>query len=730
MRSIKIFRSTSLFIFITLLTVTNVRAHMAVRDDEDDYDEQARVVRISLLRGDVSLKRAGSKKWERATLNFPLVEGDRLATGSDSRVEIQIDAYNFVHLGEYSVLDVVTLRDEGIALSLAEGTASVRLARFDRDREYFEVDAPKTTMAAQQRGLYRLDVARSGSVRVTVRDGGRARIYSETSGFTLRDGRSAELVYEGSDAGDWELTSARDFDEWDRWVNDRERYLAARLRYEQRDRYYDRHVWGAEELDVYGDWVHTTNYGWVWRPHVTVINNYHNWAPYRYGRWTWCPPYGWTWVGDEPWGWAPYHYGRWVYQDNYWCWAPRGYYRYKRSWWRPALVAFIYIPTSYGEHVAWYPLGYHQADPRARYYVQRAPDRLTPLRADEIAGLQRINPVYQRAVTTLPAREFGRQAVRTQPATTELARRAITSEPVRGRLPIRPDDSETNSAAGAERRPGLTVVRPASGGPARALPERPTGAAARQPGVALDGELRRTRVYNGREPRPAVSGVEGGTGSPETRDTGAVTRPARPARLSVEPRITNDGNRHDTSQPIVRPARPRQPNPQDEQPHPPGTNERPERRDRRDDPDNDGPRPVERPARPVRPNPGEERPAPADVPERPKEREYRPLPYPEPREDRPEPREERRASPSREERHQPREDRPIIREERPAPPPREERPMPREERPAPPPPREERHSAPPPERHSPPPESAPARPAEPPREREAPARPSRKSEIP
>ncbi len=56
------------------------------------------------------------------------------------------------------MLRIVTLRDDGVALSLVEGVASLRLAKFDRDKEYFEIDAPKTTMSAEQKGLYRIDV--------------------------------------------------------------------------------------------------------------------------------------------------------------------------------------------------------------------------------------------------------------------------------------------------------------------------------------------------------------------------------------------------------------------------------------------------------------------------------------------------------------------------------------------------------------------------------------------
>jgi hypothetical protein len=731
-------------------------------DDRYDYDETARVARISLLSGDVSLKRADQKKWERANLNFPLVEGDRLATGAGARIEIQIDARNFVRLGEYTTVDVVSLRAEGVALSVPEGTVSLRLARFDAAREYFEIDAPKTTIAAELTGLYRLDVAASGSVRVTARNGARARLYSDNSGFTLRDGRTAELTYDNDGEGDWAFIAARDFDTWDRWNDERERYLAVRLRYDNRDRYYDQDVFGAEELDAYGDWVYARDYGYVWRPRLTVINNYYDWAPYRYGRWTWVSPYGWTWVGDEPWGWAPYHYGRWVYHDNSWCWAPRGYYHYqRRSWWRPALVAFVFNVNS--THVAWYPLGYHQPDPHARYYRQR--DRLTPLRAGDIANLQRVNPIYQRAVTALPARDFGAATVRARPATADFARRALNDEPVRGRLPIRPTDNAATDANVAPARPVLGE-RPRAGAaartdgaePARRLPERPTGAAARVPGQPLNAELRRSRIFNNRDPRPATrepadaldgtrpniapsdrsntapadrangAPADRANGAGADRPTGAVARPARPPR-NLPPDATrgddNNGAR-DEHLPSVTPA---------------DGGERPL-------PDFRRPRPAPAEPRADRPAPSERRPiTPVERPVTPDERpvtleERRPTPAP--RVERPEPARERtepvreRAEPQPERparRYEPREpprERPEPSADRPAP--RPERPEPREERPAPP-PREERSAPPREERPTPAREerSAPPREerrADPPRERQTPAKVSRTREDP
>jgi hypothetical protein len=670
------------------------RAATLDEDDitEDEYEERARVMRITLVGGIVSLRRAGEEEWEAARLNVPLVEGDAVATGVDSRLEIQLDARNFIRLGAETVLRVVTLRDEGVAFSLSEGTATFRLARFEPGREYFEMDAPKTTVAAEQSGLYRLDVSPQGDVSATVRDDGRARIYSETSGFVLRAGRTARLVTSGPEEGDWELASAPGRDRWDVWNEEREQYLAARLRYDDRARYYDQEVWGAEELDSYGDWVETKDYGYVWRPHTTVINHYSNWAPYRYGHWRYCPPYGWTWIPDEDWGWAPYHYGRWVHVNNYWCWAPRGYgYRYRRAWWRPALVAFVFINTSHGRHVAWYPLRHGQRDPRGRFWP-RGHDRLSPLGRRDREHLRRLDPTLLRAVSSLPDREFGATTRRARAASSEIAQRALRGDPVAGRLPISPHDrpraltpgaagrvsgapptragnndprgtnAETHANSGP--RGGLVISRPAPLGPARAVPDRPTGAAARTPGVALGGDLRRTRVFGGRAPR--ADAPPSGTGSNTQGDagTGAVTRPARPNR---RPSDGGGGARGDDSpKSSERPARPswrdrapvERPSAPAERPpsrveRPSAPVERPSEPVYRPEP---RPRsaPVERPRREGPPAPRHERPAPSESRPRSEPRQEAPRQAP-PRQEAP-----RQEAPRQEQRSAPRQERPAA----------------------------------------------------------------------
>ena len=133
---------------------------------------------------------------------------------------------------------------------------------------------------------------------------------------------------------------------------------------------------GAEDLDRYGQWQQTPEYGALWVPRSVAAD----WAPYTTGHWAWVRPWGWTWVDDAPWGFAPFHYGRWVYHRNVWCWAPGTYVA--RPVYAPALVAWVggprggvSISVGAGAPVGWFPLAprevyvpAYRASPR---YVQQ-----------------------------------------------------------------------------------------------------------------------------------------------------------------------------------------------------------------------------------------------------------------------------------------------------------------------------------------------------------------------
>ncbi len=103
-------------------------------------------------------------------------------------------------------------------------------------------------------------------------------------------------------------------------------------------------------LAPYGSWIEVADYGWSWRPTISVLQP--TWRPYGYGgRWLYTD-WGWYWQSDYSWGWAPFHYGRWQRHAHHgWLWTPD-------LVWGPAWVSWRYADTYCG----WAPL-----PPSARY---------------------------------------------------------------------------------------------------------------------------------------------------------------------------------------------------------------------------------------------------------------------------------------------------------------------------------------------------------------------------
>ena len=511
-----------------------------VTDDDEAPDVTARVSRISFIRGDAQIRRSGIEEWEKASLNLPVVEGDEILTEAGARVEIQFDNHRHLRLAENSLLKIVNLKDEGIAVSLSLGTLNLRITSFDKEKFYFEIDAPKTTIAVQRAGTYRVDAGKAGDteIRVAAMDGGEARVYSDNAGFTLKNGRSSRIYIDGPTLGEWEtIAASRSIDEFDEWSSDRDSAIAKRLRDAYYDRYYDQDIYGADDLNDHGAWLHTRDYGYVWRPHSSSISVYADWSPYRYGHWRWMPPYGWTWVNDEPWGWATYHHGRWIWDSGYWSWSPYGYYRTSRSWWRPALV----VINVFNNNVCWYPLGY-----RHRYYnynshhnpVRNNPNipptgGIKPIPTRTPTGVSVTDPTGNRrkrpplldvppgAVVAVTKDDFGAIVRGNRKPPLALANAAIARNPDEKGLGTLPTYRDVNGKIPRD----IKVDRPRIDVDAI---QGKTGAAPRKSGAPLDTELRVTRVFGGRPPLPAV--INNGSDSPNSprtdpRRTGAVERP-------------------------------------------------------------------------------------------------------------------------------------------------------------------------------------------------------------
>lgn len=298
-----------------------------------DYEPGRGVARISLLNGDVAVRRADSGDYVAAAVNAPLMAQDSVSTGPRSRAEVQFDYANRLRLASNSEVRLTGLDVDRIQMEMARGEATFSVLRDGRSQ--VEISTPSVSVKPMRRGNYRIYVGEDGETQVMVR-AGEAEIYTPQGVERLPAGRTLRARGSGNDV-EFQIVEMDRLDEWDNWNEQRDRTLER----SDSNRYVSRDIYGAEDLDTYGRWVQDPTYGNVWAPRVEA-----GWAPYREGRWVWEDYYGWTWVSNDPWGWAPYHYGSWFSGSNGWCWYPGR--PYEHQFWRPALVAFFGFGGGYG----------------------------------------------------------------------------------------------------------------------------------------------------------------------------------------------------------------------------------------------------------------------------------------------------------------------------------------------------------------------------------------------
>jgi len=333
---------------ILLLCAATALVQAQSAADNDSADPPSRVARLSYISGDLGFLPAGAKDWSDASLNRPLTTGDRLSTSRGSRAELELGGGSLRMDGQTD-FGLLNLNDQLAQIELTQGTLNLTVRHLDQGQSY-EIDTPTVALVVDQPGSFRVDIdGNGGSTQVTAFDGG-ATVYGENNAQrTINPGRS----YRFADSGlaDVTISDIDGRDAFDSWVSGRDRrYVQSRSR-----QYVSDDVVGYQDLDQYGDWQTTSDYGEVWYPTQVAVD----WAPYRDGHWAYIAPWGWTWVDDSPWGFAPYHYGRWAYTHRGWGWIPGP--PEVRPIYAPALVAFVggggwSVGISSGP-VGWFPLG-------------------------------------------------------------------------------------------------------------------------------------------------------------------------------------------------------------------------------------------------------------------------------------------------------------------------------------------------------------------------------------
>jgi hypothetical protein len=315
-------------------------------------DPSSRVGRLNLIDGAVSFKPGSLDDWSVAVVNYPLTTGDSLWTGKGAQAEIHVGSAA-IRLRSNTDISFLNLDDNTLQIQLTAGALDIKVRHLSK-RNSIEVATPNASVLLQTVGSYRVDVKHSGNERVTVRQG-QAEITVADKDFSIDSGQTA-MVPQENPQGLW-IQAAMQDDAFDTWCIQRDAAedTIASTQYVPAD------MVGVEDLDHYGSWLDTSDYGPVWQPSGVEAD----WTPYSDGRWAWVEPWGWTWIDNAPWGFAPFHYGRWAHRDNGWCWVPGKAVQKTRPVYAPALVVFVGgaepNPTWSGNGISWFPLGPHEA---------------------------------------------------------------------------------------------------------------------------------------------------------------------------------------------------------------------------------------------------------------------------------------------------------------------------------------------------------------------------------
>ena len=315
------------FVVLALFALLGLGAALQAHAQAPAGDPPDRVARLSDASGQVWLFNQDDNEWVAVDRNRPLTTGDRIATDNDAHAEITLGTTT-LRLDGATELEIVQLDDRTYRVHLHGGSAVARL-RSAQSLAEFALETDEGLFRVQAVGRYRFDHFDQAS-DLTVYNG-QAVFEGRNSALPLATGQHAQFWLDASGAPQYNmLEPARDA--FAAWNDERER---AENRPVAAVRYVSPEMTGSDDLDRYGQWEQSPDYGPLWTPANVAVD----WAPYSAGHWAWVRPWGWTWVDAAPWGFAPFHYGRWVNYRNRWCWAPGTYVA--RPVYAPALVAWI-----------------------------------------------------------------------------------------------------------------------------------------------------------------------------------------------------------------------------------------------------------------------------------------------------------------------------------------------------------------------------------------------------
>jgi hypothetical protein len=282
---------------------------------------KVRIVRLSEVKGAVSLDRGTGNGFEPALANLPIVEKNRLQT-DNGVAEIEFEDNSSVRLAPDSIVEFPTLERlaNGATVSsvhLVKGMAYVSLMKTPGNE--FDLLFGQQSLRLSSSSHVRLQIEGTeaklavldGSVHIDGPAGGSAGSMDvprkKTVTFAMLDSTGPTVAKD---------VLADPLDAWDHNATDYHARSAAMSAVSNSP-----YAYGLNDMTYYGSFANVGGCGSMWRPYFASAA----WDPYANGAWAWYQGAGYSWVSPYPWGWTPYHYGAWSYcQGAGWGWMPGG----------------------------------------------------------------------------------------------------------------------------------------------------------------------------------------------------------------------------------------------------------------------------------------------------------------------------------------------------------------------------------------------------------------------
>ncbi|HEX8043730.1 DUF6600 domain-containing protein [Candidatus Deferrimicrobium sp.] len=296
---------SKLLIILGIFSVVLSGLALPVRPAQGQQDEKGipstAFARLKIDKGTAWVRTSDSGDWQEAVSNYPLVEKSRVSVPKGSEAEIQFHGSQSLVLQSGSEVDIQKLSEKEVSYRLRSGKAELSLRA--------ENFAPVRMTVPGNR-----DVRADAPGRYSLSTDGATTRFGVTAGAGAVTGKGGSdvVVKAGEEASIGDTVRVSRTGKASSETVPEEAVVAGPEKEAGIPPSVD------EELQPYGEWVSTPEYGYAWRPYVDD-----GWEPFYYGEWVWISPYGWTWVAYEPWGWWPYHTGWWWPSPVFgWVWCP------------------------------------------------------------------------------------------------------------------------------------------------------------------------------------------------------------------------------------------------------------------------------------------------------------------------------------------------------------------------------------------------------------------------